>query len=338
MRAAEARAIVRRSLLLDPPAGLTAASQTAPQPDPATPVTCCIGAFDGLHRGHQALVAATVADARARGGQAVAVTFDPDPSDLLSPGHAQPHLLSCADRARALRACGADRVVTLPFTEDLAHTPQEDFLDRWLLAGLNVASIHVGANFRYGDRGAGDVASLGQEAMACGIAVEAHPLEQAGGQPVSATRVRSLLAQGQVGEAEALLGRSHFVRGRVEHGRGEGTGMGFPTANVRVPASSCLPGEGVYAGWLVDGGTAWPAAINVGAPRTFADRPDDHFLEASLVGFAGDLYGHEVTVTFWRWLRAARRFDSLEELERVVLANVDWVRTNLGQEGVEVGA
>lgn len=337
MSPVEARLLVRRSLLLEAPEGAATAPATG-LGRAGEPPACCLGVFDGMHRGHQALLAATVADARARGARAVAVTFDPDPDDLLRGPQAAPHLLSCPDRVRALGLAGADEVVVLPFDRELAATPERDFLARWLLPRLRPASVHVGANFRFGDRGAGDVAALSRDAAPLGIRVVGHELELSDGEVVSATRIRSLLSAGRPQEAQALMGRPHFVRGTVEHGRGEGTGMGFPTANVRVPGRGCLPGEGVYAGWLVADGVAWPAAVNVGAPRTFSERQDDHFLEACLVGFSGDLYGREVSVVLWRWLRAARRFGSVAELERVVLSNVEWVRTNVGSAGVEVGA
>jgi riboflavin kinase/FMN adenylyltransferase len=156
------------------------------------------------------------------------------------------------------------------------------------------------------------------------------------GSTISATRIRGLLRSGELGEANKLLGRCHVLRGAVEHGRGEGTGMGFPTANVSFAIEDCMPKEGVYAGYVVVDGTAWASAINVGAPPTFSDaRPA--FLEANLLGFSGDLYGREVSVVFARWLRASRPFPSTEELERAVLSNVDWVRTQVGQHGVEVG-
>ena len=138
------------------------------------------------------------------------------------------------------------------------------------------------------------------------------------------------------GGTQRLLGRCHFVRGWVDHGRGEGTSFGFPTANVRCDARTCMPAEGVYACVVSDGSRAWPAAANVGAPPTFDTRHDAYFLEANLLGFEGDLYGSELAVTFVAWLRASRPFSSLEELERTVLSNIDWVRRNVGETGVEV--
>lgn len=150
--------------------------------------------------------------------------------------------------------------------------------------------------------------------------------------------MRDLLGSGSIEDAAGLLGRCHFVSGRVVHGRGEGTGFGFPTANVEVRDGLCLPAEGVYAGYVVASGTAWPAAINVGRPRSFSPGEEGQaFLEATLLGFSGDLYGAEVSVVFVRWLRAPRTFSSVSELERVVLGNVSWVREALGEGGIDLG-
>ena len=158
-----------------------------------------------------------------------------------------------------------------------------------------------------------------------------------GDAPVSSSRIRSLLAQGDVSGIVSLLGRHHYVRGTVAHGRGEGTGFGFPTANVCSDARSCMPREGVYACIVTDGVRAWPSAANVGAPPTFTSHRDA-FLEANLIGFEGDLYGRELVVIFVEWLRGSRTFSSLDELERVVLGNIDWVRQNVGDQCVEVWA
>jgi riboflavin kinase/FMN adenylyltransferase len=295
----------------------------------------CIGAFDGVHVGHRALVAAALEDARRRGCACVAVTFDPDPADLLVGERASSRLLEVADRVRAIATLGVDAVVVLDFGPGLAGTPYREFVASTLDSVVRPVSIHVGTNFRFGARGEGDVAALAAIGRAQGFEAHAHELVTAGGQPVSATRIRALLHQGKVGEASRLLDRLHWVRGVVEHGRGEGTSFGFPTANVRVPRVACMPADGVYACVVCDGASAWPAAANVGAPPTFS-APEEAFLEANLLGFDGDLYGSEVSVLFVRWLRASRPFSSTAELERVVLGNIDWVRKNLGDRGVGV--
>lgn len=291
---------------------------------------CAIGAFDGVHLGHQRLLADARADADRRGLPLVAVTFDPDPAEVLGTPQPLSRLLCTADRERLLLAAGADLVFCLDFSRELAALPWEGFARAVLAGTLAAASVHVGSNFRFGAQGAGTPGLLAAFGRAQGFATHAHGLVEQAGAPVSATRIRGLLRAGRVGEASRLLGRPHFVRGSVRHGRGEGTGFGFPTANVEAPGLACMPGEGVYAGWAVRGELAWPAAINVGTPPTFASTADPSFLEASLIGFEGDLYDADVAIAFTDWLRASRPFSSVEELERVVLGNMDWVRKNLG--------
>ncbi|HIZ46739.1 MAG TPA: adenylyltransferase/cytidyltransferase family protein [Candidatus Olsenella pullistercoris] len=300
---------------------------------------CAIGAFDGVHEGHRALLARARAEAEARGDELVVVTFSPDPSRVLTPVDPQPQLLSCEDRLRALAiAPGVDRLVTIPFTPELAALPYERFVREELGSRMALDCVVVGEDFCLGAGGAGTVGALRELGRVDGFSVIGVALADAGGAPVTATRVRDLLGSGSIEDAAELLGRCHFVSGRVVHGRGEGTGFGFPTANVEVREGLCLPAEGVYAGYVVASGTAWPAAINVGRPRSFSPGEEgEAFLEATLLGFSGDLYGAEVSVVFVRWLRAPRTFSSVSELERVVLGNVSWVREALGEDGIDLG-
>lgn len=285
------------------------------------------------------MIARACREADARGDVLVVVTFDPDPSVVLTPQRPQKALLSGPDRLRALRSIeGVDRLEVVEFTPELARLPYERFVREVLGARVGLDAIVVGSDFCLGAGGAGTVEALAQLGRTDGFDVIGMDLLDADGAPVTATRVRALLGEGRVEDAAGLLGRCHFVRGAVVHGRGEGTGFGFPTANVSVPEGLCLPAEGVYAGYVVVGELAWPAAINVGKPRSFSPGEEGQsFLEATLLGFSGDLYGREVAVAFARWLRAPRTFSSVEELERVVLSNVSWVRDTLGESGVDLG-
>ena len=301
------------------------------------PAVVSIGAFDGVHAGHRALAEATVADARSRGCLAVALTFDPDPADVLPGAAAEPHLLEVEDRVRGLALLGFDAVVALRFDDALAALDPAAFVRDCVRSLVSPLAVHVGDNFRFGARGAGDVSTLAELGRELGFDVVAHELLLDAGERVSASRVRAAVRAGKVDLARRLLARPHFVRGEVVHGRGEGASLGFATANVRVRELSCLPKGGVFAGAVVLGGRAWPAAINVGAPPTFA-APDELFLEAHLIGFEGDLYGRACSVVLLSWLRESRPFSSTEELVSVVRGNIDWVRTNVGTEGVEVSA
>lgn len=305
---------------------------------PDNGVAVVIGAFDGVHLGHRDLISACVDDAHGRGVPAVVVTFDPDPSELLMGDGYESRLLGVSDRVRLCRTLGVDEVLVLPFDRDLAALAPRAFLE--MLGGRlgTLRAVHVGENFRFGARGAGDVSTLEVLGRELGFDAVSRPLLARDGRTVSSTRIRSLLAEGKVAEAAALLARCHFVRGMVAHGRGEGTSFGFPTANVECDSRICMPAEGVYACVVTDGVRAWPAAANVGKPPTFTGDRDSFFLEANLIGFDGDLYGSELSVLFVEWLRASRPFSSLAELERVVLGNIDWVRCNIGATGVEVSS
>lgn len=302
---------------------------------PDVAAVCSIGAFDGVHVGHRRLARETLEDAGARSVPGIAVTFDPDPADVLVGACESTRLLETEDRVRALESLGFDAVVVFRFDDDLAKTSYSDFVTSWLSRLVRPVSLHVGINFRLGHKGLGDVGALSALGRSLGFDVFGHDLVEVDGGSVSATRVRGLLHEGDVSGAARLLGRPHFVRGVVSRGRGQGASLGFPTANLLVDKAACMPAEGVYAGLAYLDGRAWPAAVNVGAPPSFSD-PNPHFLEANLIGFEGDLYGREVAVVFVSWLRASRAFDSIKELEEVVQDNIEWVRTNLGDRGVEV--
>lgn len=316
---------------------------------PSDRYVCAIGAFDGLHLGHRALLSRAAEEARARGCRLVALTFDPDPARLFG-GTADCDLIAAGERRRWLQAAGIGCVAVCRFTPALAALDYGRFA-REVLFGLGrLEAIVVGSDFKLGAGGAGTVpalARLGREGAGRGedgFDVVGVDLAGADGAPITATRIRGLLAEGAVEEAAGLLGRCHSVAGVVEHGRGEGTAFGFPTANVAVDEGLELPAEGVYAGQVVvacrepgERPRAYAAAINVGKPPTFEPGcAGARFLEATLAGFEGDLYGARVAVVFARWLRPSRPFDSLEELERTVLGNVDWVASTLGKDAIEL--
>ena len=294
-----------------------------------------IGAFDGVHRGHLELLQRTQADARARRAHAYAVTFDPDPDVVVSP-HPARHLMSVADRLRALAASGVDGVIVVPFTRELAALDHEQFFCDVLQPVCTIRAIHVGSDFRLGARGASDVAVMSAWGIERGINVYGHDLVLDGDAPVSATRIRSLIDAGALEQAAAELGRRYLVRGRITTGRGQGSALGFPTANVSFDTSLQLPAAGVYAGFACVEGTVWPAAINVGLPPTFEDRLGSAALEANLIGVTGDIYGDRIDLVFEERLRPSFKFDDVQDLIATVQRDIAHVREQYGCEGVRV--
>ena len=281
-----------------------------------------IGVFDGVHRGHQELIAALVGDARAHGCKAV------------SPSPAQ-KLMTTADRLHALAQTGVDAVVAVPFTPEVAALDHVDFLS--LVSRLvDIRSIRVGNDFRLGRGGASGVAEMRAWGAERGVDVYGHDLLCEGGEAICATRIRHELGQGHVELAAGLLGRPYMVRGGVIRGRHEGSGMGFPTANLQVPSGIQVAADGVYEGMVLVDDTVWPAAVNVGLPPTYADDAASAHLEANLIGYTGDLYGASVSLAFTRWLRPSRVFDSLDELIATVEGNIEDIRHNLGEQGVSI--
>ncbi|MBO7675168.1 MAG: riboflavin biosynthesis protein RibF [Atopobiaceae bacterium] len=315
--------------------GRIARRSGAPELDDHASVVLVAGAFDGLHLGHQRLVAQALADSCKKRVPCVALTFDPDPSEVISPASCGNRLLSTHDRVRGLIGLGVDYVLVCTFTPELAGFEPNRFLDEVVLGAVRPLSVHVGTNFTFGNRGAGTVQTLRAAGSTRGFDVFGHELLRDDADVVSSTRIRALLSGGDVASAADLLGNYHYVRGTVVHGRGEATSFGFPTANVTCDARACLPAEGVYACYVYHDGAAWPAAANVGAPPTFSG-PRAAFLEANLLGFYGDLYDQDVAVLFVEWLRPSRTFESIDELERTVLGNIAWVKRHLGDKRIEV--
>jgi len=300
---------------------------------------CTIGAFDGVHRGHRFLFSATVADARRRGVPSVIVTFDPDPDELFLPQERVFKLLNNQDRLQYLTNFGADFVLSVPFTRSLAANTAESFLRDVVGRVFKPRAIHVGSDFRLGANNAGNVAELRNlgRRRASKCEVFGYDLLCNDSAPVSATRVRRLLIdEGDCAQAARLLCRPHFVRGTVVKGRQKGREFGFPTANVKLDYPYVVPAEGVYACLFLVDGTVWPAAVNVGVPRSFSAEEGCGSIEANIIGFDADIYGRDVAVAFVERLRGQRGFSSIDELVASIRDNAQWVERNLGSTGFEL--
>ena len=299
-------------------------------PEDLGPTVATVGMFDGVHRGHRALLGRVVAEAAARGVPAAAVTFDRHPLTVLRPG-SEPPLLTTLDRkVELLGEAGMEVVLVLAFTRELSEVTAEAFAAEVLFDRLAARAVVVGENFRFGHKAAGDPALLAELGRPRGVEVVAVGLHADGGQVVSSTRVRGELAAGEVAAAAASLGRPYAVEGEVVEGDRRGRPLlGVPTANLAVPAGIAIPGDGVYAGHLTDGadGAARPAAISVGTNPQFGT---ERRVEAHVLDFDGDLYGHRVSVDFHQHLRGQATFPGTDELVAQIRADIDQTRRLLG--------
>jgi riboflavin kinase / FMN adenylyltransferase len=289
-----------------------------------------IGNFDGVHLGHQHVVARAREIADADGLTLVAVTFDPHPMAVLRPEHAPSPLTTIEERTRLLVEDGVDEVFALPFDREIAGWTPEQFVDRVLVQALRAAAVVVGANFRFGNRAAGDVATLRELGESRGFVAEGIALD-GGPQVWSSTYVRTCLATGDVAGAAEALGRPFTVRGVVVEGDKRGQELGFPTANVPADGETVTPADGVYAGRLRRLGTdEWlPAAISVGTNPTFDGERESRVESYVLDRDDLELYGVEVEVAFVDRLRGMTAFDSADELVAQMREDVERARDAL---------
>jgi riboflavin kinase/FMN adenylyltransferase len=293
-------------------------------PDECTPTpdgaAVTVGAYDGVHLGHRHVIAHLRELAAPRGLETVVVTFDRHPATIVRPESAPPTLTDLEQKLELLAGSGVDRTMVIAFDRARSDETAEDFVSSVLVAALASRLVVVGRDFHFGHGRKGDVALLSEMGAVEGYEVEPVELVDAGSDgagPVSSTRIRRLIAEGDVAGAATLLGRPHQVRGPVEHGAGRGGRLlGFPTANVGVSPEIALPAPGVYAGrFSWPGGDRHPAAISVGQPPSFEAEDDAApLVEAFLLDFDGDLYGAPARVDFTEWLRPQRAFDDLDAL------------------------
>jgi riboflavin kinase/FMN adenylyltransferase len=282
----------------------------------AAPVACSggvvtIGNFDGVHRGHAALLAELRRHGRTTGGPAVVLTFDPHPLQILQPDRFMPVLTTLADRASYLLAAGADEVLILQVDRELLQLRAGEFFDRILYQNLHARGVVEGYNFGFGRGREGTVETLTALCKQHGMCVGIVPPLLDDGVPVSSSRVRTCLTRGMVREAAALLGRSYRLRGVVGTGQRRGRTFGFPTANLEK-IETVIPGDGVYAVGAQAGDQTWPGAANIGPNPTFGEHVRK--VEVHLIDFQGDLYGQSIAVDFLDRIRDTRPFSGTAEL------------------------
>ena len=294
-----------------------------------------MGIFDGVHRGHQAVLGRVVELSRelACDGErplAVAVTFDPHPRSVHQPEVDLPLITSLTDRLASLKDLGLDAVLVITYTLDFAAQSPQDFVRTWLEGLLGARAVVVGDDVRFGCRNSGDATTLEQIGRDDGFEVEiVSKIRSEEGRRWSSTWIRQCLKDGDMGRASQVLGRPHRLRGVVVRGLRRGRELGFPTANLEAATAGVVPPDGVYAGWLVRGSSAevggqrLPAAISIGTNPTFDDVPQ-RTVEAHVLGRADlNLYGEEVGIELVERLRPMLAFDGLDPLLVQMRADIE---------------
>ena len=304
---------------------------SCPRPPEGSAVT--IGAYDGVHVGHQAVIAEVRRRAEARGLRSAVVTFDRHPASVVRPESAPKLLTDLDQKLELLAATGIDYCLVVTFDEARSRESADDFTRNVLAGCLHARVVVVGEDFHFGHNRTGNVARLTELGKELDFEVEGIDLvdvtgsASGAGARVSSTRIRQALKLGDLAEANDMLGRPHEVRGRVEHGDARGRELGFPTANVAVPDDVLLPADGIYAGWHErPDGSVHPAAISLGRrPQFYEDQPYS-LLESHLLDFDGDLYGEPAKVRFVARLRGEARFPTLQDLLDQIQRDCDEAR------------
>jgi riboflavin kinase/FMN adenylyltransferase len=287
-----------------------------------------IGKFDGIHLGHQQLIAETIESAEEHSLIPVVVTFDRHPHSILSPGTEPQALIGPMQKAELLEEAGIELVLNLPFDEYLSKLTPEQFVKTVLVDSLKARIVTIGEGFRFGVDQQGDVETLRNLGVQLGFMVKVIPNYLVDGEVVSTSKIRSLLLEGNVVTAAKLLGRLHSTRGVIEHGLKIGRQIGFPTANMSRSAEGFLPLDAVYAGWLYAEGERYMTALSVGINETFEAVP--RLVEAHVIDQQGlDLYDKVITLEYVDFIRHAAKFDGVESLVAEINLDLDKIRALL---------
>jgi riboflavin kinase / FMN adenylyltransferase len=300
-----------------------------PQPINERATALTVGAFDGVHRGHQHLISATVRRARAQSYQSAVMTFDPHPDLVLNPQHERLYLADLEERAELIAELGVDLLIVLPFSQEIMALDAREFMER-ICKAVALRELVVGWDFALGRRREGNLTRLREIGREIGYSV--HPAAQFAidGTPVSSTRIRAALSAGDVEGAATLLGRPFSVRGQITQGDQRGRTIGFPTANLAVDRLRMLPGDGVYVCNAWRGRQRYGAVTNVGLRPTFDGTR--RTVEAYLLDFVGDLYGEVLRLEFRHRLRGEQKFEGIRalvaQINRDVAAAREWLKVN----------
>lgn len=295
-------------------------------PDATTPpAAVAIGNFDGLHRGHQAVVAVMMEAARAQKLAPSVLTFEPHPRRVFAPEAPRFRIEPLAQKLRRLRDAGVAQCFMPRFTKAFAAMSAEQFLDEVLGKQLHAKAVVTGENFAFGKGRAGDVIMLAEWGAVHGVAVHTVPPLVAEGEVCSSSAVRLSLGRGDVAHAGALLGHPYRLSGRVMHGDKRGRTLGMPTANVSLPPGLKLPTYGIYAVLATVRGKTYLGAASLGVRPTIGGQ-EHASLEVHLLDFAGDVYGARMAVDFITWMRGEETFPSLTELQQAMMKDCQQAR------------
>jgi riboflavin kinase/FMN adenylyltransferase len=292
-----------------------------------------VGIFDGVHLGHRKIIDGLAAEASRGGGVGLLVTFDPHPQEVLRrTAKPVPLLTRLDEKLELLEVTGLDGTVVLPFTPELAAADGTAFVAEWLMPRLHLAEWVVGYNHAFGKGRRGDASLLARLGQEFGFRVRVEPPFSMDGEPVSSTRIRNMILNGNVVEANRLLGRTYAVRGQVVQGKGLGRDLGFPTANLDLgDAGKCIPGDGVYAAFVAFDGKPRPAVANVGRCPTVGGC--NRSIEAHVFDFHGNLYGATLRLHFVEKLREELRFESVSAMIGQMVRDADLARERLTRQG-----
>jgi len=291
------------------------------------PSHASIGTFDGIHRGHLALLKPLIAGARRAGAASVLVTFEPHPRCVLDPDHCPPTLTTLDEKVWLLDRLGLDQLVVIPFTPKVATLGPGAFMKR-LTRGMELRHLIIGEDFRFGQGRRGDPAFLRRLGLREGFTVAVAPTLARGRTPISSSRIRRLVLLGQVRAAARLLGRDYFIRSTVEHGAKRGRQLGFPTANLRIAPNKLLPATGIYAARVELDDRIHSGALSVGFRPTFGG--NTLTVEVFILDFERDIYDKVLTVWLVQRLRGEKRFASVPALQQQMARDVDNARRIFG--------
>lgn len=299
---------------------MTAVSFGFPAAGLLGPAHATIGSFDGIHRGHQALLKPLIAGARKAGAASVLVTFEPHPRCVLDPNNCPANLTTLDEKTWLLDQLGLDHVIVIPFTPQVAALSPAAFMER-LLRGMQLRHLVTGENFRFGHGRRGDAAFLRRLGTRIGFTVAVAPTVEWSGSSISSSRIRRLVLLGQLRAAAQLLGRDYFFRSAVEHGARRGRQLGFPTANLKIAPNKLIPATGVYAVRVLRGDRTYDGALSVGFRPTFGG--NSLTVEVFIIDFDAEIYGEVLAAWFVQRLRGEKRFASVPALQQQMARDVE---------------